>query len=168
MSQRFQEIVEDFFDYDEVLVRQKLYHADVLELRQRAISLPSVPKLKFDKQVSFTLRKVKVKAILFSSIQLKLLLFINVANGNVDDAARWLQNFYSIKQSSPEFFSNRNPESDASKFSYKTHHMSPLPTTPDNNFVFIHRIQNTEPRNYIFDDVVKMFFMMAGKFKDIF
>ena len=46
--------------------------------------------------------------------------------------------------------------------------MSSLPTTPDNNFVFIHRIQNPEPRNYIFDDVVKMFLMMAGKFKDIF
>ena len=65
MSQRFQEIVEELFDYDEVLERQKLNHDDVLELRQRAASLPSVPKLKFDKQVSFALRKVKVNIIPF-------------------------------------------------------------------------------------------------------
>lgn len=164
MSEKFTEILNTAYDYEEALKRQNLSHDDVVELRRRATSLPTVPKLLFDKQVCIAhyIGSCLFQLILRHSL-LKLILFTNLTKGNLNDAAKWLEHFYRIKQTAPEFFSNRNPDSEELKFSYTIQEMSPLPISPDNHFVFVHRTQNYQPSNYIFDDVVKMFFMMCGE-----
>lgn len=52
MSKRFKAILDTAFDYQDALNRQNLRHEDVVKLRVKALRLPSVPKLMFDKQVS--------------------------------------------------------------------------------------------------------------------
>lgn len=91
------------------------------------------------------------------------MLFINLSGGDVDKAAQFLQRYYEIKQSSPEFFSNRNPESEKLQRAFKIQQMASLPISPDNCHIFIHRVSNANPREYDFDDVFKMFIMMAGE-----
>ena len=42
--------------------------------------------------------------------------------------------------------------------------MASLPISSDNCVVFIHRMADPDPHKYHYDDVFKMFMMMAGKF----
>lgn len=41
--------------------------------------------------------------------------------------------------------------------------MASLPITPNNCYAFVHRVADLNPQNYYYDDVFKMFMMMAGK-----
>lgn len=93
----------------------------------------------------------------------KLVLFLNGCKGDIDEAVKHIENYFEIKITTPELFWDRNPESSALQFSFKVQQMAPLPITPNNCYVFVHRVADLNPQNYYYDDVFKMFMMMAGK-----
>lgn len=52
MTTEFKNFVTNAFDYNETLKRQSLKHEDVQALREKAKTIPAVPRLLYDKQVS--------------------------------------------------------------------------------------------------------------------
>jgi hypothetical protein len=58
---------------------------------------------------------------------------------------------------------NRDPESKELQFSFQVQQLASLPFSPDNCYIFIHRTADTDPQKYHYDDLFKMFMMMAGK-----
>ena len=74
-----------------------------------------------------------------------------------------MEKYYQIKTSSPELFWNRDPESDALQLSFKVTQMSPLPITPNNYYVFMHRTVDLDPSKFSFDSIFKISMMMAGR-----
>lgn len=101
--------------------------------------------------------------VLLISWQFQLVLFLSACKGDIDNAAKHMERYYSLKITSPELFWNRDPESEDLQFSFKIQQMAPLPITPDDCYLFIHRVSDADPKMYNFDDVFKMFIMMAGK-----
>jgi hypothetical protein len=93
----------------------------------------------------------------------QLVLFINLARGDVNKAAKFLQRFYEIKQQSPVLFGRRDPESKSIQHQLDIQEMAPLPLSPDNYFLFMHRLSDHPPREYNFNVVYRMYMMMAGE-----
>ncbi|KAL7030133.1 hypothetical protein ACKWTF_006537 [Chironomus riparius] len=137
---KFKYYFEKAYNYEEAINRQKIDHNDVVRLRQKLVSFPHVPLLIHDKI---------------------LLIFLNGCEGDIEAAAKRIESYYNIKNSSPELFWNRDPESKELQFSFQIQQMATLPISPDNCVVFIHRTVDTDPHKYHYDDVFKMFMMMA-------
>ena len=51
-KKKFENHLENAFDYENALKRQNLNHEDVMELRQKIVDIPKVPKFIHDKHVS--------------------------------------------------------------------------------------------------------------------
>jgi hypothetical protein len=52
MEERFKEIIEKGFDYDEALERQNIKQEGVIALRELAKNIPEVPQVVHDRHVS--------------------------------------------------------------------------------------------------------------------
>lgn len=94
---------------------------------------------------------------------LQLLLFLNACKSDVDKTVTLIENFYRIKKSTPEFFANRNVESEAIKNCLKNQNYIALPVTPDNNVLIYHSLRNYDASCYNFDDAAKTYIMTSGE-----
>ncbi|KAG5679563.1 hypothetical protein PVAND_009123 [Polypedilum vanderplanki] len=138
MLQRFKEILKSAYNYNEALEREKLSQENVNLLREKLKSSKIVPQSLVDKQ---------------------LLLFLNACKSDVEKSAVLIENYYKIKRSSPEFFQNRNVESDEIQNCLKNQYYVSLPTTPDNNMLIFHSLKNFDPNSYNFDSAAKTYIM---------
>ena len=68
-----------------------------------------------------------------------------------------------MKVNFTEFFKDRDVELPSLQKALDVQTFAALPTTPNDNFLFYHGISSPEPRDYNFDDDVKIFMMAAGK-----
>lgn len=91
------------------------------------------------------------------------MLFLNAFKNDVDKSAEKLENYYRIKKATPEFFSNRDLESQNIQSSLDHQHYVPLPVSPDNNNLIFHRLSSYDPKHYVFDDAVKTFIITSGR-----
>lgn len=71
--------------------------------------------------------------------------------------------YYKLKANMPAFFADRNPMTSKDvRHAFEILNIIALPSTPKNNFVLYYGLANFEPRNYYFDETVKLFMMVAG------
>lgn len=96
------------------------------------------------------------------SIELQILLFLDSCGG-VQEGAKVMKIYYKIKQSSPEHFANRDPES--AKIQQCLYHQDYfyLPRTPKGDIVVFHRLSSSRAGDYVFDEAIKTFFMTIGE-----
>jgi hypothetical protein len=85
-----------------------------------------------------------------------------LTDGDVNKAAKVLKRFYEIKQQSPVLFGKRDPDSVSIQRQMNVQEMAPLRITDDNNFIFLHRVLNANPKEFNFNVVYRTFMMMAG------
>lgn len=93
----------------------------------------------------------------------QLLFFLNNTRDDIERASKWIHVYYKMKKNSPEFFKDRDPELPAIKKALDNQIFASFPATPQGNLVFYHGLFGYEPRNYNFDDDVKVFMMAAGE-----
>lgn len=139
---RFKEILATAYDYKKALDRENLKKENVKLFREKLKDSKIVPKAVVDKQ---------------------LLLFLNACKSNVDKSVKLIESFYNIKKSAPEFFANRNVDSDEIQKCLKNQNYVALPVTPDNNILIFHSLKNHDPNSYNFDDAAKTFIMTSGE-----
>jgi RNAse (barnase) inhibitor barstar len=72
-----------------------------------------------------------------------------------------LEKFYALKQSCPEFFANRDVNSEAIQNCLKNLVYVALPVTPTNQNLILHKLISHDAKDYVFDDSVKTFVMKA-------
>lgn len=132
----FKKLLDNAYDYKEALERQNLKQEDVNRLRELVQGSENVPKVIADQQ---------------------LLLFLNAFKNDVEKSAKKIESFYKLKQTTPEFFENRDLESEAVQSSLDHQDYIGLPVTPDNCNLIFHRLSSSEPHHYVFDDAVKTF-----------
>jgi hypothetical protein len=80
----------------------------------------------------------------------------------VERAAKLIETYYRIKKSAPEFFANRNVESEEIQKCLQNQNYVALPITPDNNMLIFHSLRNTDPSSYDFDSAAKTYIMTSG------
>lgn len=73
-----------------------------------------------------------------------------------------MENYYRIKKSAPEFFANRDVDSDDIQNCLKNQYYVALPVTPDNNILIYHSLRNHDHRTYNFDAAAKTYIMTSG------
>lgn len=151
----FRKIFSGTYDYQEAMTRVKLTDDDIDRLREKLKESEFVPKFLVDPQVH--LSETLPWSLLTNSLQ--LLVFLNYANGDIDKAAERLSNYYELKQTTPEFFENRDIESAAVQASLKTVLTISLPITPNNYNVILTRFINRDPKAYDFDEATKAYIM---------
>jgi len=93
------------------------------------------------------------------SALLKILMFLNFANNDVDAAFARCEKYVELKQSMPEFFTNRDPESDEIKAKLESCVYASLPVSPKNNMLILHKIRTSDPKDFNFEEAVKVFIM---------
>jgi hypothetical protein len=86
---------------------------------------------------------------------------LNACKSDVDKSVVLIENYYRIKQSAPEFFANRNVESEEIQKCLKNQNYVALPVTPDNNMLIFHSLRNTDPSSYDFDSAAKTYIMTS-------
>lgn len=91
------------------------------------------------------------------------MLFLNAFKNDVDKSAEKLENYYRIKKTTPEFFSDRDLESQKIQSSLDNQRFVPLPVSPDNNNLIFHRLTSNKPKDYVFDDSIKTFIITSGR-----
>ena len=99
------------------------------------------------------------KNVLISILQ--LLCFLSACKG-IEDAAEVISTYYTIRQSCPSVFCNRDPTSDAIQQCLKNQYYFHMPNTPKGNSLIYHCLSNNKASNYIFDEACKTFFMTLG------
>ena len=138
---KFKEILAVAFDYKKALERENL--------KQKSVDLLRV-KLKHSKDVPLAI------------VDKQLLLFLNACKNDVDKCVLLVENYYKIKKSTPEFFSNRNLDSEDIQKCLKYQNYVALPITPDNKMLIFHSLRNFVASNYDFDAAAKTFIMTSG------
>lgn len=86
-------------------------------------------------------------------------MFLNASKGDVELAVKKLKKYYKLKHSSPEFFKDRNLDSEEIQKSFENLIFVALPITPDNNLAFCHKLRSVDPKVYDFDGACKTFIM---------
>lgn len=138
----FKEILSRSYDYKKALERENLKQENVNLLREKLKNSKLVPQAILDKQ---------------------LLLFLNACHSDVDKSAILVENFFRIKKSAPEFFANRNVDSEEIQKCLKNQNYVALPMTPDNNILIFHSLRNFDVNNYDFDSAAKTYIMTSGE-----
>ncbi|XP_070491800.1 alpha-tocopherol transfer protein-like [Chironomus tepperi] len=133
-------VLDQAFDYEESLKRENIDHNDVVQLREIVANSPHVPKLMYDKL---------------------LIVFLKGNKCDINAAAKCVEKYYELKATCPEFFWPRNLDSPELAFATTVHHMTTLPVSPDNCYVIMLKLVDTDPQNYNYDDLFKLFMMMA-------
>ena len=103
------------------------------------------------------------KDVPLAIVDKQLLLFLNACKNDVDKCVLLVENYYKIKKSTPEFFSNRNLDSEDIQKCLKYQNYVALPITPDNNMLIFHSLRNFVASNYDFDAAAKTFIMTSGE-----
>jgi CRAL/TRIO domain len=88
-------------------------------------------------------------------------MFINSCGGDVDKALAKLVRFFEMKRQAPELFSNRDIKGKEAQHALDIISYVGLPISPDNCNILLHKIQNPDPKEYFFDDAVKVFIMKS-------
>lgn len=140
--ERTLDLIDNAFDYGKALKRTNQTQENVNFLRQLVKSVDIIPKSLHDKQ---------------------LLCFLDVSD-NAEGAVKLATNYYEIKKNGPELFANRNFELPEIKQCLANQTYISLPLTPNNECVIFHSLSNTVAKNYVFDEAVKTFVMLAGEF----
>lgn len=162
MIQLFQKIYKSAFCFDEALERQKLTREGVELLRVKLKSSKIVPKFVIDNQVKCCKHQNRFTILILHFV--KLLLFLNSCDGDEDLAVKKLETYYDIKRSSPEFFANRDLESEGVQKCLDNLRFVALPVTSDNCNLILHQFKNPKPREYDYDDAIKTFIMKAEEY----
>lgn len=89
------------------------------------------------------------------------MLFLNYSMGDTKRAAKRINKYYKQKHSSPEFFKNRNLDSEEIQKSLDTVITVDLPVTPDNCFTICNKLRSFDPEDYDFDACCKVMIMKA-------
>jgi hypothetical protein len=139
---RFKEILALSYDYKKALERENLKQENVNLLREKLKGSKIVPQSIVDKQ---------------------LLLFLNACGSDIDKSVNLIENHFKIKKSAPEFFANRNVESEEIQKCLKNQNYVALPLTADNNILIFHSLRNFDASNYDFDSAAKTYIMTSGK-----
>lgn len=84
---------------------------------------------------------------------------MNSCKGDIEKTAQKLEKYYELKQTAPEFFSNRDLSSDKIQFCLDKLYYVALPVTSDNCNLIFHKLKSSNPKDYVFDDAVKTFIM---------
>lgn len=165
MIQEFEQFLENAYDFQEALERQKIKKEDLDALREMIKRSKLVPRYIHDKQVRrfWACLKYDVPKIFF-----KLLLFMNATKDNVERSSKWIHVYYKLKKNSPEFFTNRDVFSPEIQNALNNQFYVTLPVTPDGCNVIFHGLISHDPKKYVFDDVIKTFIMTAGGFTESF
>lgn len=90
------------------------------------------------------------------------LVILIACENNKDKAFNLLNSYCTFKKEMPEFFSNRNVESDEIQQVLKHQIFASLPSTPKNYNLLIHKLSNFDPKNYFFDASMKTYSMVIG------
>lgn len=110
------------------------------------------------------IRKAKIPGMPDTVTDQQLVLFYCACGKDLEDTKETIQNYYEHKRSTPEHFLNRDPTSDKVKQCLDNQIYFYLPVTPNGHSVVYHRLANSKPSNYVFDEAIKTFFMLIGKF----
>lgn len=140
--QKYRELIADAFDYKTVLCENKIEQGTVNNVRQILLSIEFVPKAFSDKM---------------------LLIFLIAADKDIKKCIEIVKNYCNIVKDSPEWFYNRNVQSDKVQKALDNQDYFSLPPTPQNYNVVYHKLSNHEPNKYLFDDACKTIFMTVGK-----
>lgn len=70
-----------------------------------------------------------------------------------------MTSFYTIKRSTPEFFANRDVQSEEIQQCLENQEYFYLPVTSDNQSLIFHKVTNTDAKSYHFDNAAKTMMM---------
>ena len=85
------------------------------------------------------------------------------ACGGIEGATKVIKIYYDIKRTSPELFSNRDPENPKIQQCLQNQDYFHLPCTPDGSLLIFHRLSSAKASNYHLDEAIKTFFMTIGE-----
>lgn len=155
-------VFENAYSLKEARKRQGITKDQVERFREQIIAIENIPKVLIDSQV---LRSKFLHAKCCqcdkSPFAQQIYLFINSCNGDVDKAVAKLVKFYEIKHQTPEFFAKRDVKSKEVQHTLDKCVYVSLPVTPDNCNLILHKIKSPNPKEYIFDEAVKVFIMKS-------
>lgn len=138
----FRRFVEAAYDAEQTMKENNITQDDIDQLRELAKSSDFIPKAIVD----------------------KILLIVLVAtDNNKEKSVNLLQNYCRFKSETPEFFKNRDVEDEGVQFCLDNQHFANLPTTPKNYNLISFKLANSNPKNYVFDNVEKTLLMIVGK-----
>lgn len=90
----------------------------------------------------------------------QLLLFHNACYGDMEKTKTCIERYYNIRKNAPEFFEQRNMDSEELKSAAEVLEFSYFPGKSVEGYdIIFHRLHETEPSKYFFDAGVKMLFM---------
>lgn len=133
------DLIENAFDYEKALQRINQTQENVNSLRQLITNVEFIPQSLHDKQ---------------------LLCFLD-ATDDVEGAVKLAKNYYEMRKNGPELFGNRNLELPEIKQCLENQFYINLPLTPNNECLILHGLSNSNAKNYVFDEAVKTFVMLA-------
>ncbi|KAK9745837.1 CRAL/TRIO domain [Popillia japonica] len=88
--------------------------------------------------------------------------FLFSCNNSVEQAKRLIDLNFTLRSLAPELFSNRDPQSEELKRAFTMVDYCPLPKfTPKNYKLFLFRLKDANPDNFVYADIIKAFFMVA-------
>lgn len=92
------------------------------------------------------------------------MVFLNACDGDIEMTAKKLNRYYEIKRTVPEFFTNRDVESEEIQKCLDNLHYVALPVTPDDCYLILHRLRTFQPKEYNFESAVKTYIMKAEEY----
>lgn len=147
LFETFRRLELDAYDYEEALMDNNITQDDVDKIKEMVKKSEHVPKAICNKQIVPILVTV---------------------NNDLDRGFKLLQNYYKYKRETPEFFANRDVNSDEIQLAFENQYFVVLPPTPKSCNLVFHKLANLEPKSYVFDTAEKVFLMTVGKTKEIF
>lgn len=87
------------------------------------------------------------------------MLFLNAAKGDVELAALKLDKYYEVKHDCPEFFKDRDLDSEEVQQALDCLIFVSLPVTPDNCYLIVTKLRMYNPKDYHFEPACKAFIM---------
>lgn len=91
-------------------------------------------------------------------------MFLNSAKGDIDAAAEKIEKYYELKQTTPEFFKNRDLAAPEIQACFENCYYVGLPVTPNNCSVILHKLRSPDPKDYDFDNAVKTYIMKVESY----
>lgn len=139
---KFRKWISEAYDYETALREHDLTQDDIDNFREILISSDHVPRAFMDKA---------------------LLLFLATCNKNLDKSVNFMEVYCKTNKDAPEFFGNRDVESKEIQLALDNEIFLPLPPTPQNCNLLMHRLTNYDPKKFVFDNTVKTFIISVGK-----
>ena len=139
---KIKKIRAESYDSEKAMKEHKITQDDLDILREMASSSEFIPKA--------MLAELYIVALA-------------ACDNDKDKCLKLMHNYCKLKKLTPEFFANRDVESDEIQQALANQFYATFPTTPsDCNLVF-HKLSNFEPKNYVFDAAEKTFLMTVGR-----